>query len=208
MINFHNQLLYLFFLLIGLLVGLLIQPFLFKSSSETDSSNDPVKENMILRGIHPDPVTILEIAAQAQWQTDAISYNLEKVYLTPDIADFGSARNNQEVKGKSFLSAKLNIRDIRIDGERRLINLSNHLRLRKNNQDQSPFLADYLYLMPQENGTVYVTFAVEKDEKQFTLLIGDLATPRLINLNFEATETTTLTGVFLRKQGYAESFQD
>lgn len=167
------------------------------------------KVEMLSRGIHPDPVNIKVLEdITAQWQDKSIAYVLEKVYFTPDIADLGPSRNNVSMKDKSFLIVQLNVRDRRTSGSRRLIPAGNYLRIRQNREDSAPIINDYLYLSPQENGTVYVTFPVERNMSQFTLLVGILSNPRVVSLNFDSNAAILLNGVFLLKQGFSPEYKE
>ena len=68
------------------------------------------KEDLLAKGIHPDAVIIKALEVSAQWKDNAISYSLEKAYLTPDIADLGPIRENKTYKDKSFLAFQLKYR--------------------------------------------------------------------------------------------------
>lgn len=172
-------------------------------SKQTEETGSLSKAEMLTRGIHPDAVNIKILEGiTAQWQDKSVAYNLEKVYLTPDIADLGSSRNDVSIKDKNFLVVELSVRDRRTTGDRRLIPAGNYLRLRKEQVDSAPVVSDYLYLSPQENGVIYVTFPVEKGISQFTLLVGILSSPRVIELDFDSNGVNTKEGVFILKGGY------
>jgi len=161
------------------------------------------KSDMISRGIHPDPVDIKVLNnVSAQWQDESVAYVFEKAYLTPDIADLGSSRNNSGIKDKSFLIVELSVRDRRTTGDKRQITASKYLRIRKDQRDMAPAVGDYLRLSPQENGTVYVSFPVERNVSQFNLSVGILARPRIIQLNFDSSDVSVKKGIFILKKGY------
>ncbi len=175
--------------------------FADKQTGKTDGLS---RTEMLSRGIHPDPVDIkvLEGTITAQWQDNSVAYTLEKAYLTPDIADLGSARNNADIKDKSFLIVQLNARDRRTSGDRRSIQEGNYLRIRQDKKDSAPLGGDYLYLSPQENGTTYVIFPVARNLNKFTLLAGLLSRPRVIQLDFGSNNVKILNGVFIYRGGY------
>jgi hypothetical protein len=163
--------------------------------------------DMVSRGIHPDPVDIKVIKdITSQWQDEGVAYAVEEVYLAPDIADLGPSRNNLNMKDKSFLIVKINVRDRRKSGDRRQVTTNDHLRIRIDQQDATPVVGDYLYLSPQENGTAYVTFSVERNTSQFNLLVGTLSTPRVIELDFDSNDAETKEGVFILKKGYFSEY--
>jgi len=204
--SFFNQPLVLILIVVALVVlGVYAyQNFINRPVKET---SDLSKTEMLSRGIHPDPVDIKVLEnLTAQWQDKSITYVLEKAYLTPDIADLGSSRNNVSMKNKSFLIVELSVRDRRTTGDRRQITAGDYLRIRKDQQDTAPVVSDYLYLSPQENGTVYVTFSVERNISQFTLLVGILSRPRVIELDFNSSGVSTKEGVFILKKGYFSEY--
>ena len=174
-----------------------------KTEEQTEKTESLSKTEMLSRGIHPDPVSIKVLEdITAQWQDNGITYTLKKVYLTPDIADLGSSRNNVGMKDKSFLIVELSVRDRRTTGGKRLIPAGNYLRIRQNERDSAPAVSDYIYLSPQEDGTIYVTFPVERNLSQFTLLVGILSRPRVIKLDFSSDSVNTKEGIFILKRGY------
>lgn len=161
------------------------------------------KTDMLLAGVHPDPVDIKVLEnISAQWQDENTAYVFERAYLTPDIADLGSSRNNFYMKDKSFLAVELSVRDRRTAGGKRQIIASDYLRIRKDQRNSAPVIGDYLYLSPQENGTVFVTFPVERNVSQFTLLVGILSKPRIVELDFNSRVASSKEGIFIRKRGY------
>lgn len=154
-------------------------------------------------GIKPNPVLIKELAATAQWQDNSVSYSLDKIYLTPEIADIGDYRNN--FKNITWVVAHLNLRDRRTTGDRRIIPVTSYLRVRNLKQDLSP-IDNKLYLSPQENASVFVTFPVSNGWVKPTLLVGLLKQPKTILLDFDSNKVKSLNGVFLLKQGFLESY--
>ncbi len=154
-------------------------------------------------GINPNPVLIKELVVTAQWQDNSVSYSLDKIYLTPEIADMGDYRNN--FNNITWVVAHLNIRDRRTTGDRRVIPVTNYLRIRNLKQDLSP-IDNELYMRPQENASVFVIFPVSNEWVKPTLLVGLLKQPKTILLDFDSNKVKSLNGVFLLKQGFIESY--
>ncbi len=161
------------------------------------------RDELISRGIHPDPVEIQVLEdVTALWQDDEVAYSLEKMYFTPDIANLGNFRNNERILDKSFLIAEISVRDRRTDGERRKIIVHDYLRLREGKSDEAPLSSDNPALYPQETGMAYVTFPVDPNSSQFKLLIGILSRPRVIDLDFDKDSVLKKEGVFILGKGY------
>lgn len=197
------------FIIVLILVALFgLGLFLFQSSKR--GSKDDItteEEDLVSKGIHPDPVEIKILeGVTAIWQDDKVAYTLENVYLTPDIANMGNFRNNVGIRGKSFFVAEIDVRDRRTSGERRKIPVHNYLRLRDGRSDAAPLSNDRLFLSPQENGVAFVVFPVERDLLDFELLIGNLASPRVIDLDFENPSLQIKEGVFLLRKGYLPAY--
>ncbi len=154
-------------------------------------------------GVNPNPVLVKELAVTAQWQDNNIYYSLDKIYLTPEIADVGDYRNN--FNNITWIVAHLNIRDRRTAGDRRIVPLVNYLRIRNLKQDLSP-IENNLYMSPQENASVFVVFPVSNKWIKPTLIVGLLKQPKTIMLNFDSNQAKSLNGVFLLKQGFLDSY--
>lgn len=161
---------------------------------------------LLVKGIHPDPVQMRILNRRVEWEDKSISYNLEKVYLTPDIADLGKLRFSEVLKDKSFLVAEVHIRNRSTRFGKRVIPIDDYFRLRKAGKNSTPLPGTPVILSSQEDGVIYVIFPVEKEGKEFALLVGILSKPRILEMNFSSESVDTIKGVFLKEKGFFSEY--
>ena len=149
------------------------------------------------------PSTIYSIDEKVEWEDDSVRYNLLKVFLSPDIVELGLAKENDDVKGKYFLIAEVNIDDLRTEGTQRIINQGQYLRIQEGDAYIAPIIGTYYStLVPLQSHHVYIVFPVEKEKTNFKLLVGNLANPEELYLNFsDKNSTQTVVGYFHFKRG-------
>lgn len=181
---------------------------LIQTSIKTDDNSVFERNKLIQVGIHPDPVSIKTLNLNALWNENNFSFHAIKAYLTPDIADLGSSRNNDGVKNKSFFIVQTEVRNTSTKTNGRMqIKADNYFRIRKDGKDITPLTGNVIFLNSQEDGTLYAIFPVDIQETTFKLLLGSIARPRVIDLDFKSNETLQLIGVFLFKDGFALKYE-
>ncbi|MBU0570111.1 hypothetical protein KKB40_05050, partial [Patescibacteria group bacterium] len=126
----------------------------------------PTHETELLeKGINPDQVEMSLIVTSNEWKNDYLKFELQRVYLTPDIADLGQYRTNNSVAGKGFLVAQVMVTnektDVNVGGS--LVSAANYFRLQdENDRTGAPDtdLTGKVNVLPQESKLTYVIFPV------------------------------------------------
>jgi hypothetical protein len=203
------------FPIIAFFLGVKYEKLNYQTKKELNQANTKTIDNsgsernrLIQVGIHPDPVSIKILNLNALWNEDNFSFHAIKAYLTPDIADLGSSRNNNSIKNKSFFIVQTEVRNISTKTNGRMqVQADNYFRIRKDGKDMTPLTGNVIFLNSQEDGTLYAVFPVDIQETTFKLLLGSIARPRVMDLDFKSNETLQLIGVFLFKDGFALKYE-
>jgi hypothetical protein len=161
---------------------------------------------LLEKGINPDKVIMQLLEVSVQWEQSNISYSLEKIYLTPDVADLGSLRFTSSLEDKNFLVAEVHTRNKSVSGGKREAPTGNYLRVQKDGKNSAPLLSGAGYLAAQEDGVSYAIFAVQEGEEEFMLLAGLLSEPKILTIDFNDDAVLSLEGLMLTKEGYHSEY--
>lgn len=161
------------------------------------------REELMSRGINPDPINIRRINLDQRWNSGSFSYHARGAYLMSDIADFGDRRTDLKIGTENkFLAVEVDVAYIREMGEKQEIMVNRNLRLTSAGRGYQPVSADTLILGPNQNTTSFVIFAVPMSASEFTLTAGGRSLP----LDFSSETVTTMEGVFTTSEGYKIEF--
>ncbi|MBP9819367.1 hypothetical protein KBC79_01375 [Candidatus Woesebacteria bacterium] len=143
--------------------------------------------------------TVYEASTDIQWEDDAVSYDVQTVYLTDTVVADSSVELPADSNYAVFAVQMVDSREF---GEPRVVPVRNYLNIRRQSQDYPPLGVDTLSLSPGQSATVYVPFAVPSTEMQVTGLLGILRNPYVAELDF-AAQAKTLSGTLSLETGFA-----
>jgi hypothetical protein len=178
-----------------------------------------VEENLALKkdvnslrlgalGINPEEVDIKLIKVSDSFWTDAnFRYNIEEIYITPEIADL-SVQNINIPGDFWFLMIKVSVSDTRGFGGVLTPTVTNYLNLVADSKSLSPFTANYLSLSPGQDSEQFVGFAVEENITQFIIRFGSALESKTLSFDLGTDSTDDLRGVFLLREGYLRQFEE
>ena len=173
-----------------------------ETSIETDTAT-----SLSDRGINIEKVSIRYVPVESIWEVDGFLYQVETVYLVPDIANIGNWRNNFSVPEENqFVVVEGTVRNRMTSGQKEKADISNYLRLRAGEEQLVPVSADDDMLSPQQDDRFQVLFVVSNDTEVVELYSGIQSQPRVTPINFYGEEVEEFFGVFQRSEGLSERY--
>jgi hypothetical protein len=194
---------------IAVLSVVAIVVFLISSTQKNLQIKNQVEQKMqertelISRGINPDPISIRQLPLDYRWNMAPFAYHARTAYLTPDIADFGSRRDDLKIGTENkFLVVAVDVAYTKAQGAKQDINVNKVVRVMANGKSYLPVSADTLKLGPNQNNTSYVIFSVPMTASEFSVTTGNKVT----KLDFSASNVSSMQGVFTTTGGYSPEF--
>ena len=140
-----------------------------------------------------------------QGQLPDVQLTLQKAYIVSkilDYPDFKQINTNFPLIGdKRFLIIESNARNINTQiNQYHTVYTSYYFRLRRDGSDSSPIIYPKPNLGPQENGQAFAVFPIKQDENSFQVLFCNLASPRVLNLDF-TSNVENIKGNFSMDKG-------
>lgn len=153
---------------------------------------------------------IKKIKADISWEEEEFKYKLINVYLAPTLQDIEKYKSTfpstTKIDNMSFLVAEVSVLNSSNyatgDFNKRVVPAANYFRLKTESGIIAPIYGNYRWLSPQETGEVLVIFPVEKNQSRFTLNVGLLVEPTVLEVNFEKSNVDEFNGYFFIEKGF------